>query len=52
MAAQHTTYDDVFRTILNDCRDLIHPLLNEIFGEHYSGREPIHFGTNEHFMNQ
>lgn len=52
MAAQHTTYDDVFRTILNDCRDLIHPLLNEIFGEHYSGREPIHFGTNELFMNQ
>ena len=52
MAAQHNTYDDVFRTILNDCRDLIHPLLNEIFGEHYSGRESIHFGTNEHFMNQ
>ena len=52
MAAQHNTYDDVFRTILNDCRDHIHPLLNEIFGEHYSGREPIHFGTNEHFMNQ
>ena len=52
MAAQHNTYDDVFRTILNDCRDLIHPLLNEIFGEHYSGREPIHFGTNELFMNQ
>lgn len=52
MAAQHNTYDDVFRTILNDCRDLIHPLLNEVFGEHYSGREPIHFGTNEHFMNQ
>ena len=52
MAAQYTTYDDVFRTILNDCRDLIHPLLNEIFGESYSGCEPIHFGTNEHFMNQ
>ena len=52
MAAQYTTYDDVFRTILNDCRDLIHPLLNEIFGESYSGGEPIHFGTNEHFMNQ
>ena len=52
MAAQHTTYDDVFRTILNDCRNLIHPLLNEIFGASYSGCEPIHFGTNEHFMNQ
>ena len=52
MAAQYNTYDDVFRTILNDCRDLIHPLLNEIFGESYSGCEPIHFGTNEHFMNQ
>ncbi len=52
MAAQYTTYDDVFRTILNDCRNLIHPLLNEIFGESYSGCEPIHFGTNEQFMNQ
>ena len=52
MAAQYTTYDDVFRTILNDCRNLIHPLLNEIFGASYSGCEPIHFGTNEHFMNQ
>ena len=52
MAARGSPYDDVFRTILNDCRSLIHPLLNEIFGERYSGQEPIHFGTNEHFMNQ
>ena len=52
MAAGSTPYDDVFRTILNDCRHLIHPLLNEIFGEHYSGQEAIRFGSNEHFMEQ
>lgn len=26
-------YDGAFRTILNDCRKLILPLINEIFGE-------------------
>ena len=50
MAARGSPYDDVFRTILNDCRSLIHPLLNEIFGERYSGQEAIHFGSNEHFL--
>lgn len=50
MAARGSPYDDVFRTILNDCRSLIHPLLNEIFGERYSGQEAIHFGPNEHFL--
>lgn len=52
MAAGGTPYDDVFRTILNDCRSLIHPLLNEIFGERYSGQEAIHFGSNEHFLDR
>ena len=28
-----TPYDDVFRTLLNDCRGLVIPLINEVFGE-------------------
>ena len=48
----NTPYDDVFRTLLNDCSALILPMLNEVFGEHYSGREKITFSPNEHFLNQ
>ena len=47
-----TPYDDVFRTLLNDCSHLITPLINEIFGEHYTGQEKIIFSPNEHFLNQ
>lgn len=47
-----TPYDDVFRTLLNDCSHLIIPLINEIFGEHYTGQERIIFSPNEHFLNQ
>ena len=36
-------YDDVFKTLLNDCTKLIIPVINEFFGENYSGIEqPIH----------
>lgn len=48
----NTPYDDVFRTLLNDCSSLIIPVINEVFGEHYTGREEIVFSPNEHFMNQ
>lgn len=48
----NTPYDDVFRTLLNDCSYLIIPMINEIFGEHYSGQEKIVFSPNEHFLNQ
>lgn len=48
----NTPYDDVFRTLLNDCRELILPVLNETFGEHYTGRERIVFYPNEHFLDQ
>ena len=47
-----TPYDDVFRTLLNDCSSLIIPVINEVFGEHYSGQEKITFSPNEHFLNQ
>ena len=48
----NTPYDDVFRTLLNDCSSLIIPVINEVFGEHYSGEEKITFSPNEHFVNQ
>ncbi|MCD8021112.1 MAG: hypothetical protein LUF92_16505 [Clostridiales bacterium] len=48
----NTPYDDVFRTLINDCRPLLFPLLNEIFGEHYTGEEPMIPSPNEHFLNQ
>ena len=44
-----TPYDDVFRTLLNDCSSLIIPVINEIVGEDYSGQEKIIFSPNEHF---
>ncbi len=48
----NTPYDNVFRTLLNDCSSLIIPVINEVFGEHYSGQEKITFSPNEHFLNQ
>lgn len=48
----NTPYDDVFRTLINDCSPLIIPVINEMFGEHYSGKEKIVFSPNEHFLNQ
>ncbi len=52
MSTTSTPYDDVYRTMLNDCSSLILPVINEIFGEHYTGEEKIIFGINEHFLNQ
>jgi len=45
-------YDGAFRTILNDCRKLIIPIINEIFLETYTGKEEIRFLPNEHFLDQ
>lgn len=45
-------YDGAFRTILNDCQKLIIPVINEIFGETYTGNEKITFFPNEHFIEQ
>ena len=47
-----TPYDDVFRTLLNDCRRLIIPVINEIFHEDFSGDEEIVFMPETHFLNQ
>lgn len=43
-------YDGVFRTILNDCRKLIIPVINVIFEETYTGNEEIQFFPIEHFL--
>lgn len=45
-------YDGAFRTIVNDCRRLILPMINEMFGEDYTGSEKIEFFPNEHFIDQ
>jgi hypothetical protein len=45
-------YDGVFRTLLNDCQKLIIPVINEVFGEEYTGEEEIRFFPNEHFIDQ
>ena len=47
-----TPYDDVFKTMLVDCRQLVLPLLNELFGESYRGDEVIEFYGEEHRKNQ
>ena len=52
MKISSTPYDDVFRTLLNDCSSLILPVINELFGEHYTGKEKIIFSPNEHFLNR
>lgn len=46
-----TPYDDVFRTMLNDCSRFILPILNEVFGEDYDGTEEIVFANDYHFKN-
>ena len=48
----NTPYDDVFRTMLNDCSRLIIPVINEIFCENYRGDEKIVFSPEIHFVNQ
>lgn len=52
MKQVNTPYDDVFRTLLNDCSSLIIPVINEVFCEHYTGKERIIFSPNEHFLNR
>lgn len=48
----HTPYDDVFRTLLNDCTALVIPVINEVFMEQYTGGERVIFSPNEHFLNR
>ena len=44
-----TPYDDTFRTLLQDCPELVVPLINELFGTNYTGREVVVSNENEIF---
>ena len=48
----NTPYDDVYRTMFAECDELVFPLLNEAFGEHYTGKEKIIRLANEHYDTQ
>ncbi|MBR1485705.1 MAG: Rpn family recombination-promoting nuclease/putative transposase [Synergistaceae bacterium] len=47
-----TPYDDAFRTLMNDCVELLIPLINEIFDKNFTGDEQIIQHPNEHFIKQ
>ena len=48
----NTPYDDVCRTLVVECDDLVIPLINELFGEHYLLSDRIIRRGNEHFIEQ
>lgn len=52
MCIVNTPYDDVFRTLLTDCRKLIIPVVNEIFKSNYTGSEQVILKENEIFLRQ
>ena len=41
-----------YRTLMNDCNQLLIPLVNEVFGKNYVGDEKVIQHPNEHFINQ
>ncbi len=45
-------YDDAFRTMTVECDDLVLPLLNYVFGEHYDKSARIIRQSNEFFPGQ
>ena len=47
-----TPYDDVFYTLLTDCRPLIIPVINEIFGTHYALDTPVNLDPDKHYWNR
>lgn len=50
MKQEGTPFDDVFRTLLEKCTELIIPIINEIFGTHYEMSDSITLNTNEHYF--
>lgn len=48
----NTAYDDAFRTMIEKCDDLVIPMLNYMFNEHYTGKEQIIRSSNEEFSQQ
>ena len=45
-----TTFDDVFRTLLERCQKLIIPVINEVFGTKYTLDEETILLSNEHYI--
>lgn len=43
-------YDNILRSIINDCSRFVLPFINEACGEHYTGNEKIVFHPNEHII--
>ena len=52
MSIYNTPYDDVFRTLLTDCKWLIVPVVNEIFDEQYNDIKDIVLLQNEIYIKQ
>lgn len=42
-----TPYDDVYRTLLNDCTSLIIPIVNEVFHKQHGENEKVTVLNNE-----
>ena len=45
----NTPYDDVFKALILYCPTLLLLLINELFGEHYTGKEKVVHLNSEHF---
>lgn len=50
MSNYGTPYDGSFRTLLTDCKRLIVPLVNEMFGENWQETENVELYQNEVFI--
>lgn len=48
----NTAYDDVFRTLSVDCKQLLIPVVNEVFHTAYNGNEQVLTAANEIYMKQ
>lgn len=47
-----TPYDDVHRTMINDCPKLIIPVVNEMFQKQHDDDEKVTVLNNEFFINR
>ena len=47
-----TPYDDVYRTLVNDCPGLMIPIVNEVFGKNHQTGEEIAVLSTDIFMNR
>ena len=50
MSNSNTPYDDVFRTMENDCPHFLIPVINEVFGTEYAQGTQVLLSQNEHFI--